>query len=265
LLWPEIADFGISAASGWRTGPTAQKVGVESAIGSDEPIPFESIARKRNMRLRNGFGHALVCSVVLMGQAGPVFAQQPPKDTSVTRATAWQLPDDRIGVRTAPILLLSRDDVAADLKLTEEQRQKTWGMIADLGKRAADLKGRNDKDALVLRRQIDQSQLEWLARELTPEQNARLSQIDLQWEGPLSLISRPQVSQAMHLSEEQKAKIRTILVANSDTAANRTADVGRRQNAIRLIFKELDETQQQTWRALVGPDFFAVPRTASAK
>ena len=63
----------------------------------------------------------------------------------------WQLPDDRMGVRTAPILLLSRDDVARDIGLTSDQRQKTWEKIADLGRRATDLKGRNDKEVNVLR------------------------------------------------------------------------------------------------------------------
>ena len=108
----------------------------------------------------------------------------------------WQLPDDRMGVRTAPILLLSRDDVARDIGLTSDQRQKTWEKIADLGRRAADLKGRNDKEVNVLRRSIDQSQLDWLRTELKPVQLARLTQIDLQWEGPSAILSRVAFEQA---------------------------------------------------------------------
>lgn len=44
----------------------------------------------------------------------------------------WQLPDDRMGVRTAPILLLSRDDVATDIGLTTDQRKKTWKKLLTL-------------------------------------------------------------------------------------------------------------------------------------
>lgn len=211
-------------------------------------------------------------SIVLLGFVWVVTVatvtganEEPPRqDNAVTRTTAWQLPDDRIGVRTAPLLLLSRDDVASDLNLSAAQRSKAWEMIADLGRRAAELKGRNDKDTLVLRRQIDQAQLEWLARELTPEQNARLVQIDLQWEGPSALVSRPHVASALHLTETQKEKIGGVL-ASSPGGAGETADLGRREATIRRIFRELDETQQQTWRSLVGPDFLVVPRTASAK
>ena len=31
------------------------------------------------------------------------------------------------------------------------------------------------------------------------------------------------------------------------------------------VFRELDETQQQSWRALTGPEFGAIPRTASSR
>ncbi|MBI1323726.1 hypothetical protein GC170_11165 [bacterium] len=194
--------------------------------------------------------------------AGADSPPMPKKDSSAVRTAVWQLPDERIGVRTAPILLLSRDDVAADLNLTQDQRGKTWDMIAELGRQAAELKGRSDKDALVLRRKIDQAQLEWLNRELSPEQNARLNQIDLQWEGPSALVTRPQISQTVHLTEAQKSKIREILGAAGKSAPT---DLARRETVIRQVFRELDETQQQTWRAMIGPDFFVVPRTASAR
>jgi Spy/CpxP family protein refolding chaperone len=195
--------------------------------------------------------------------AGADSPPMPKKDIAAVRTAIWQLPDERIGVRTAPILLLSRDDVATDLNLTQDQRAKTWDMIAELGRQAAELKGRSDKDALVLRRKIDQAQLEWLNRELTPEQNARLNQIDLQWEGPSALVTRPQISQTVHLTEAQKTKIREILGAAGKSAL--PTDLARRETVIRQVFRELDETQQQTWRALIGPDFFVVPRTASAR
>lgn len=198
---------------------------------------------------------------VVMGADDPSLAKKDP--AAVRTAAMWQLPDDRIGVRTAPILLLSREDVADDLKLSDDQRKKTWEMIAELGRQAAGLKGRSDKDALVLRRKIDQAQLEWIARELSPQQAERLNQIDLQWEGPSALISRPQITQTVHLSEDQKTKIREILVVAGPKGL--AVDLAHRETVLRQVFRELDETQQQTWRALVGPDFFLVPKTASAR
>lgn len=215
--------------------------------------------------MRIGTSSALLCGIAAFGlcHAQEDTPRTTAKDQAVVRTNLWQLPDDRIGVRTAPILLLTRDDVAADLKLSEEQRGKSWNMIDDLGRQAAQLKGRNDKDALVLRRKIDQAQLEWLSRELTPEQNARLNQIDLQWEGPAALVNRPQIAQTVHLTEAQKKKIREILAAEG--TKSRPIELAGRADLIRKVFRELDETQQQTWRALIGPDFFVVPKTASAR
>ena len=176
----------------------------------------------------------------------------------------WQLPDDRMGVRTAPILLLSRDDVARDIGLTSDQRQKTWEKIADLGRRAADLKGRNDKEVNVLRRSIDQSQLDWLRTELKPVQLARLTQIDLQWEGPSAILSRPQVAEALHLTADQKSKIQAIFKDEPTQAANMPPSLAK-VDLTKRVFRELDETQQQSWRALTGPEFGAIPRTASSR
>jgi len=215
--------------------------------------------------MRIGTRSALLCGIAAFGlcHAQDDSPRPASKDAAVVRTTLWQLPDDRIGIRTAPILLLTRDDVAADLKLSEDQRGKNWNMIDELGRQAAQLKGRNDKDALVLRRKIDQAQLEWLSRELTPEQNARLNQIDLQWEGPAALVNRPQIAQTVHLDDAQKKKIREILAA--DVTKSRSTELDSRNELIRKVFRELDETQQQTWRALIGPDFFVVPKTASAR
>lgn len=189
---------------------------------------------------------------------------KPRRDDQVMRTSMmWQLPDDRMGVRTAPILLMSRDDVARELKMTPEQRKKTWEKIADLGRQAAELKGRNDNDSMKLRRTVDQSQLDWLRAELSPEQLARLTQIDLQWEGPSAILSRPQVAEAMHLTADQRTKIQNII--KSTAHAPNTPPSQSRLAMTKTVFRELDETQQQAWRALIGPDFGAVQRTALAK
>lgn len=199
----------------------------------------------------------------------PLMAQNPSnlpkKDPSVVRTSMrWQLPDDRRGVRTAPILLMSREDVASDLGLTPEQRAKTWEMINDLGRKAAEIKGRNDTPSLALRREIDQMQLSWLKLELTPQQLARLTQIDLQWEGPSAIVSRPQVIESLHLTADQKTKITAIVQQSRTTIASKSPEQHLTE-LTRLVFSNLDETQQAAWRALTGPELGQIPRTASSK
>lgn len=190
---------------------------------------------------------------------------QPRRDDSVVRTSMrWQLPDDRRGVRTAPILLLSREDVANDLGLNPDQKARTWEMINQLGPKAAQLKGRNDADSQKLRREVDQMQLDWLRKELKPEQLARLTQIDLQWEGPSAIVSRPQVTEAMHLTPQQKTKI-TELVVQSRSQKGPLDMEKTIAELTRNVFSQLDETQQQAWRALTGPELGQVPRTASAR
>ncbi|MFM7131918.1 MAG: hypothetical protein ACKO0V_21430 [bacterium] len=191
--------------------------------------------------------------------------QQPRRDDAVVRTSMrWQLPDDRRGVRTAPILLLSREDVASDLGLNADQKVRTWEMINQLGPKAAQLKGRNDTDSQKLRREVDQMQLEWLRKELKPEQLARLTQIDLQWEVPSAIVSRPQVTEAMHLTPHQKTKI-TELVQQSRTGRGQKSPDEVTAELTRSVFSQLDETQQQAWRALIGPELGQPQRTASAR
>lgn len=208
----------------------------------------------------------LACSSMpLMAQNQSSSSSVPKKDPSVVRTSMrWQLPDDRRGVRTAPILLMSREDVATDLGLTADQRAQTWEKIEELGRKATELKGRKDDAALQLRREIDQSQLAWLKSQLTPQQLGRLTQIDLQWEGPSALVSRPQVGEALHLSADQKAKITTIIQASKTTTQAKSLDEYL-VDLSRQVFSTLDETQQQAWRSLTGPELGEIPRTASAK
>src|SRR4029079_250908 len=65
------------------------------------------------------------------------------------------LPDSRLGVRTAPLLLLSRPDVQADLGLTPEQTSSAQRTITALYVQATALKGRPDAEVLAARRAID--------------------------------------------------------------------------------------------------------------
>ena len=89
-----------------------------------------------------------------------------------------------MGIRTAPILLLSRPDVQADLKLEETKVTSVQKLIEELTQRGQALRGQTGATAVAGRKAIDDAQREWLTTNLSEEQLTRLTQIDLQWEGP---------------------------------------------------------------------------------
>ena len=61
--------------------------------------------------------HQLLRAALLGGSGSSLSA------STTVRAGGPMLPDDRLGVRTAPVLLLSRPDVRADLRLSPGQAE----------------------------------------------------------------------------------------------------------------------------------------------
>ncbi len=162
-------------------------------------------------------------------------------------AADWTLPDSRLGVRTAPILLLSRTDVQADLKLSSEQVLSARRTIADLHARAAALVGRPDAEVVASRRLIDEAQQRWLEQQLSDVQRARLLQIDLQWEGPMALISRPWLADQIGLTPEQRTKLAAMLKAIPAGTEDRPP--------AQAVLESLQPEQRQQWLAVLGPAF----------
>ena len=123
----------------------------------------------------------------------------------------WVLPDDRLGIRTAPLLLLSRPDVQADLKLDRSQVLGAQNQINELTRRALALRGKTGTAVVADRRAIDEAQLEWLGKNLTGNQLERLWQIELQWEGASALLGRPMVAEYLRLTPEQQGSLAAII------------------------------------------------------
>lgn len=173
------------------------------------------------------------------------------------------LPDERLGVRTAPLLLLSRPDVCADLDLNPNQRDDAEAAITDLYVRAAALRGKAGEPAVAGRKQIDEAQRAWFEGHLTPDQLIRLVQIDLQWEGPSALLSRPIVADTLRLSAEQRAAL-TQAVAGRDAARARGTPPGAADRALAAqALAQLTPEQKARWRVMLGNPF--VPRLASGR
>ena len=121
--------------------------------------------------------------------------------------------DDRLGTRTVPIFLLTRSDVQADLKLDPKQIAICRRGAIALQRRALLLRGRKDAGATAARRAVDQEMSVLLSDNLTPEQLARLDQIDLQWEGAAAMLTRPFLGESLNLTPEQTKKVRECIAA----------------------------------------------------
>ncbi len=171
---------------------------------------------------------------------------------SAVRAGEWMLPDNRQGIRTAPLLLLSRPDVQADLQLDESQILGARQTINELTRRAQALKGRSGATVVSERRAIDEAQVDWLGKNLTGNQLVRLRQIELQWEGPAAMLSRPMVAEYLKLTAEQRqALARIIAERNGARVRGQSAPLpGRAFN--QRAQSVLSRTQQELWTNLLG-------------
>lgn len=169
------------------------------------------------------------------------------------------LPDSRLGYRTAPLLLLSRPDIRDDLGMNADQTASAQRAIRSMYVQAASLKGKPNTEATIrARRAIDEAMQGWIDSRLTPEQKARLVQIDLQWEGPSALISRPVVAEALNLTKEQRGTLENAV------RRRRIAREQGRDDAERLLAEValscLGESQRENWKRMLGKPFS--PRVA---
>ncbi len=188
---------------------------------------------------------------------------------SMATAAEWSLPDTRLGIRTAPLLLLSRPDVQVDLRLEPVQISGIHDTINELTRRALALRGKTGPAVMTERRAIDEAQAEWLARNLSGNQLARLRQIELQWEGARAMLSRPTVAEYLKLTPDQRqALVRSITQANLQRGRGASAaqDAQAVNDAVRSV---LSKIQQELWANLLGaPCRFAMssdaPRTRDA-
>jgi hypothetical protein len=179
----------------------------------------------------------------------------------VLRAQEGQYPASRLGVRTAPLLLLSRPDVRAEVGLTAEQATSAARTLDELHARAEALRGKTGPDVLAARRAIDETQQHWLETQLKPEQRTRLIQIDLQWEGPAALVMRPGVADTLGLSVEQRSRLAKAVADHKKRSPEAQQADARAlaQQALTMLTPE----QRDQWKNLLGRPF--VPQQASAK
>jgi hypothetical protein len=174
------------------------------------------------------------------------------------------LPDDQLGIRHAPLLLLSRPDVRADLGLDAGQAGDAERALTELYLRATALKGKTGPEVLAGRRAIDEAEEEWLKTRLSDAQRKRLIEIDLQWEGPSALISRPIVADHIGLTAEQRAGLAEGIAERN----RRRAQGGDLRESEYQLFQHartiLTPEQRERWKAMLGRSFTLQPAGSPA-
>jgi hypothetical protein len=171
------------------------------------------------------------------------------------------LPDSRLGIRTVPLLLLSRADVRADLRLDETQTADALAAIGQMYAKASRLKGMKGDAAVEARRAIDSEQERWLLSHLSDGQRSRLVQIDLQWEGPSALVTRPTVADILALSPEQRAALTQAVIDCIRKRQQGTFQQADERALTRKALETLSKDQRERWMELLGRPF--VPQLAA--
>jgi len=152
-------------------------------------------------------------------------------------------------------LLLSRPDVRADLALDERQTAEAFRAIADLHARAGALKGRPDHEVIAARKAVDEAQRAWIDGHLTADQRDRLVQVDLQWEGPSAITTRPVVADTLMLTAAQRATIRKAVTDHLSARAQGKASRADEKALTLTVLNVLSPGQRERWRAMMGRPF----------
>jgi len=161
--------------------------------------------------------------------------------------------DQRLGMRTAPIFLLTRSDVQTDLKLDSNQVAECHRAAVALYRKATSLKGKTGPAMVAARRTIDEELSEWLTTHLSPEQLARLDQIDLQWEGASAMLSRPMLDDHLSLTPDQREKVAECISEKKAQKAHSAWTYDDHVKLTRKAIAVLSDRQRDLWIHVLGP------------
>ena len=245
--------------------------------------------------------------LLLVAAAIPVaaLAQAPAAGLSAAQRLGGALVDP---THSNSWLLLNRTDVQRELAITDQQRQEERALVqatqADLHNRMTNYfksfhsNGQTTYSPAVRHQQMAERRkqmrdmiVNWqsdVAKQtqglLTPEQNKRLNQLDLQWRGPLAMAS-DDVAAELALDASQRAAVGKLLADYQraqqkafQAAQNQEApssppsgsaaapQSGARQDAVQQIFAAraegnikalqlLTPEQRKKWQSMVGRPF----------
>ena len=211
------------------------------------------------------FGSAVLASAVVMLLTVPVHAQQQPQRRGFGGGMGMGGP-----------MLLTNKSVQEELKLDSDQVEKATKIAREQGEKVRDeLQGLQDLSPEQRREKLETVQQSvrratfQALREgnaLKDEQLRRFMQIDLQQRG-VNGLSSPFVAQRLNLSDEQKAKIKTIVdeqpakmreimqSASGDFAAAREKMVALRKEALDKAKDVLNSEQKDQYKEMLGSPF----------
>jgi hypothetical protein len=162
------------------------------------------------------------------------------------------VPDSLIGDRIAPLLLLSRADIRADVGLDPRQTAELERAIAEHHARAAALRGKSGSSAVAARREIDESMQRWIDAHLSEAQRVRLIQIELWWEGPSALVTRPIVADTLSLTHAQRQTLGGAVNEYRQKRRSGTLRPEDVEHLAKLSFDILNEEQRLRYNEMRG-------------
>lgn len=198
---------------------------------------------------------ALACLGVVSAAEGRQAAPGLPPAKGEPPGHSFRLPDDRIGRRISPILLLSREDVCSDLKLDARQTAEAKQAMGELYERAAALRGQVGPEVVERRREIDRSCEGWIRQYLSETQQVRLVQIGLQWEGAAALATQPTLAEQVGLTAEQKRRLADAVTLRDTRRAAGIPVVEAEHELTASTLEMLKPAQEERWKAMLGPPF----------
>jgi hypothetical protein len=161
--------------------------------------------------------------------------------------------DERLGLRSAPIFLLTRADIQTDLALQPPEIAEIRREASDLYRKAHALKGSKSSGVVAARRVIDEESSQWMAAHLTPKQRERLAQIELQWEGAAALLNRPLISEYLELTPDQQDAVARCLSEARTQKPPGPWDYDGHVALTRKAIALLSDKQRDLWIKLLGP------------
>jgi hypothetical protein len=173
------------------------------------------------------------------------------------------VPDSLIGDRIAPLLLLSRGDIRAEVGLDARQTADLELAIAELHARAAALRGQTGPSVIFARRAIDESMQRWIDAHLSEDQRVRLIQVDLWWEGPSALVTRPIVADTLSLNPSQRETLSRAVNEYHQKRRSRTLRPEDVDHLAKLAFDLLSPEQRLRYNEMRGRPIKLEPQVAA--
>ena len=163
------------------------------------------------------------------------------------------------------LVLLRHKAVRDDLKLTRPEARRIHEFTEQQWKKEQEVeKIADEKERESRFDEMTREDERFLQENLTPEQKKRLDQITLQVAG-LLWITRPEVADALKLTDEQKLKIVDLQKAArkemeellySETRRDRQAELRKHQEACKLrVLELLTDEQEAKYNELIGEPF----------